>query len=215
MAVINKLKLMEIANRIALFKALSAHERDMIISMPGIVQVISQFTEFIRYGEYSENLYIILSGKASVYRDDKQIAQIGGGDFVGEVGFICHEARTASVVANEQLITLRISSSNFSRLPANLREKIKDRLIGGLVARVHRLNDEVIDLTDGLDILASQEQEQALEAQTEPTEAVTNHEQLSDGKTQASSDDIGQKKQGKNKVEVSTWQKHIATKNKS
>ena len=148
MAVINKLKLIEIANRITLFQDLSPHERGMIISMPDIIQVIPAGTKFICYGEYSENFFIILSGTANVYRGNKKIAQLAGGDFVGEVGFICHETRTASVIANEQLITLRINFHNFSRLPSSLREPIKDKLIGGLVTRVERLNDKVAELDD-------------------------------------------------------------------
>jgi CRP/FNR family cyclic AMP-dependent transcriptional regulator len=206
MAVINKLKLLEIANRIALFKALSPHERNMIISMPDIVHVIEATTEFIRLGEYSEYLYIILSGTATVYRGRNKIAQIGGGNFVGEVGFICRKARTASVIANEQLITLKISSSNFSRLPSSLREQIKDRLIGGLVNRVEGLNDDVINLNDELTKIQDEDQLQNQDDRGK--------EPISESEKDAKKEALLELEKTKKSVQNSTWQQHFGQKKK-
>ena len=143
---ITKLKLMEIANRVPLFKALSSHEKGQVIAINNIVKVIKQGTVFINYGDHNDNFYILLSGSASVYQHDRKIAQVKGGQFVGEVGFICGDPRTATVIADTDLVTFCIDRSRFMYLPATLREKIKDRLINGLVDRVEFMNDHIAQL---------------------------------------------------------------------
>lgn len=137
---ISKLKLIEIANRIPLFKALDAHEKEQVVSIPKIVKAIKAGERFITFGEHNDSFYILLSGMASVYQKEKKIAVVHGGQFVGEVGFICSEARTANVIADTDLITFRIDKTCFNHLPLVLRDKIKDKLINGLVDRVEEMN---------------------------------------------------------------------------
>lgn len=145
---ITKLKLMEIANRVPLFKALNSHEKGQVIAINNIVKVIKKGTIFINYGDHNDNFFILLSGSASVYQHDRKIAQVKGGQFVGEVGFICGDARTATVIADTDLVTFCIDRSRFMYLPATLREKIKDRLINGLVDRVEFMNDHIAQLDE-------------------------------------------------------------------
>lgn len=145
---ITKLKLMEIANRVPLFKALNSHEKGQVIAINNIVKVIKQGTIFINYGDHNDNFYILLSGSASAYQHNRKIAQVKGGQFVGEVGFICGDPRTATVIADSDLVTFCIDRSRFMYLPATLREKIKDRLINGLVDRVEFMNDHIAQLDE-------------------------------------------------------------------
>ena len=145
---ITKLKLMEIANRVPLFKALNSHEKGQVISINNIIKVIKQGTAFINYGDHNDNFYILLSGSASVYQHERKIAQVKGGQFVGEVGFICGDPRTATVIADTDLVTFCIDRNRFMYLPATLREKIKDRLINGLVDRVEFMNEHIAQLDE-------------------------------------------------------------------
>ncbi|MEW6984113.1 cyclic nucleotide-binding domain-containing protein [Colwelliaceae bacterium 6471] len=161
MGEITKLKLMEIANRIPLFKALSLHEKEKVITINNIVKVIKKDTKFIIYGDHDDSFYILLNGSAAVYKNDRKIATLNGGQFVGEVGFICREPSTSSVVAETDLITFFFTRDRFLNLPVSLREKIKDGLIGGLVNKIHGMNDEIEGLRQFIDSLEEETEKQA------------------------------------------------------
>ena len=143
MSELSKLKLMEIANRIPLFKALTLHEKEQIIAIKNIVKIIKKGTKFIVYGDHDDGFYILLNGSASVYRNDKKIAVVKSGQFVGEVGFICREPRSASVIADTNLITFFFTRECFLSLSLVLRDKVKDELIGGLVGRIQEMTEEI------------------------------------------------------------------------
>ncbi|GAA6171090.1 hypothetical protein NBRC116592_07600 [Colwellia sp. KU-HH00111] len=175
---LTKLKLMEIANRVPLFKALNAHEKGQVIAIDNIVKVIKKDTAFINYGDRNDNFFILLSGSASVYQHDHKIAKVKGGQFVGEVGFICGDPRTATVVADTDLVTFCIDRSRFMYLPATLREKIKDRLINGLVDRVESMNEHIAQLdkivshyqTSNTEVEQSSQAPQTAQANKSPAE---------------------------------------------
>ncbi len=152
MSDIPKSKLMEIANRVPLFKELSLSEKEQVISIQNIVKIIKKDKEFIVFGENDDKFYILLSGTANVIKKSRQISQIHGGQFVGEVGFMCGEPRTATIVANTNLVTFCIDRETFSLLPVSLRSKIKDRMINGLVERVEHLNGEIERLNKTIEL---------------------------------------------------------------
>ena len=158
MSELSKLKLMDIANKIPLFKELDPLEKEQIISIKNIVKVIKQDTKFIVDGEHDDGFYILLNGSASILQDDKKIAEVKGGQFVGEVGFICREPRSASVIANTDLVTFYITRQCFLDLPLTLRDKIKDQLIGGLVHRIQNMNREVARLQRAASIFTEEEE---------------------------------------------------------
>jgi CRP/FNR family cyclic AMP-dependent transcriptional regulator len=79
--------------------------------------------------------YIVLSGNASAHRNGYQVGTIDPGQFIGEVGFICSEARTATAFARNDMLLLKINRQNFQSLPIKIRETIEDKVIEGLVDR--------------------------------------------------------------------------------
>lgn len=70
------------------------------------------------------------------------------GQFIGEMAFICHEPRSASLTATKDIVLLPVKVEEMRRFPPRIREAIKDQIITGLVERVDRLNKETIRLED-------------------------------------------------------------------
>lgn len=141
-------KALEIISRISLFQDLEESERNLLVKIPDLFCHIPDDTLFITQGGFEENFYILLSGKAQIYLDLVPVAEVIPGDFIGELGFICNEPRTASAWTRQDSVFLRIDRTNFETLPIHLREKIKDRMIRGLVARVKAKNENYIELTN-------------------------------------------------------------------
>ncbi|WP_127023652.1 cyclic nucleotide-binding domain-containing protein [Rheinheimera mangrovi] len=149
MSYTNKLRLMEILARIPLFKDLQPADRELILQMPKAFESYSQGQALIKEGGYEPFFYIILSGQALVYHRQHQIGQLMPSQFVGEVGFICNEPRSATVIAETDMVLMKIDSDSFLRLPDRVQSAIKDKIIFGLTQRVAQLSERLIEL-DGV-----------------------------------------------------------------
>lgn len=145
---VSKLKLLEFLNRVDLFKALSPRDRNEIAHLPNLVVMIEKDEVFIKRGEYDSSFYILLSGEASVTVKNNHIANVGPGHFIGEVGFICNEPRSATVTSLSEIIGLRITKDLFDKLPVKVRIGIESKIIAGLVERVTEQNKKIVDLED-------------------------------------------------------------------
>ncbi len=73
-----------------------------------------------KQGEPGDAAYIIIDGEAGVDIASPQgairVANLGRNDFVGEIAILCDVPRTATVTANSDLETLKISKDLFFRL---------------------------------------------------------------------------------------------------
>lgn len=150
---ISKLKLLEFLNRIPLFKNLDANERKTVSNIPDLVVMIEKGNVFIKQNHLDSDFYILLNGEAEVTVDKQFIAKTTAGNFIGEVGFICNEPRSATVTAKTDIIALRVTRDLFDMLPLKVRESIKQKIINGLVDRVSKQNVKIIKLVEQVDVL--------------------------------------------------------------
>ena len=67
-------------------------------------------------GDTSYNLFVILSGKAEVYKDGKSVAELGPGDFFGEMGTVGDAPRSATVVSQKRMRILTLGARDVQRL---------------------------------------------------------------------------------------------------
>ena len=69
---------------------------------------VSEGHTLVREGDFSYELMAIEEGTAEVQRDGQTVAELGPGDFFGEIGVMQNEMRAATVVAKTpmRLITL-------------------------------------------------------------------------------------------------------------
>jgi CRP-like cAMP-binding protein len=76
--------------------------------------------EMFHQGDVADAAYIILDGKADVLvetpRGNLKVAEVGRDAFVGEIGILCDVPRTATIVATEDLTTLKITKDLFFRM---------------------------------------------------------------------------------------------------
>jgi CRP-like cAMP-binding protein len=67
-------------------------------------------------GDQSYNLFVILDGKAEVYKDGKSVAELGPGDFFGEMGTVGDAPRSATVVSQKRMRLLTLRGRDVQRL---------------------------------------------------------------------------------------------------
>lgn len=89
--------------------------------------------------EGAREAFVILSGRATVKRNGRKIAELGPGDAVGEFGLLDRGPRTATVVVDEPTEVLVIGPREFSALLADV-PSLSKKLLSALAAKVRELD---------------------------------------------------------------------------
>lgn len=142
---INPLKMAEMMNRLDFFRALSVNDKRRLIDEKLIkVRIYQNCESLIEYGGAGDEFFMLMSGQLNVLtKNRKKVAELKPGQFFGEVAFILGEQRTAHVVANGDAVVMVINHKTLKLMPVALRDRIKDKLIGGLIKRVAELNERL------------------------------------------------------------------------
>jgi CRP-like cAMP-binding protein len=72
--------------------------------------------ELVREGDYSYDVLVIEEGTARVERGGEQIAELGPGDIIGEMGVLERDQRNATVVATSSMLLMTLTSWDIRRL---------------------------------------------------------------------------------------------------
>jgi CRP/FNR family transcriptional regulator, cyclic AMP receptor protein len=83
---------------IPLFESLPRDQRRVVAQHADEIDV-DEGTELVRQGEFAYEFFVIESGGAEVLRDGEHIADLGPGDFLGEMGIVEKTVRNATVTA--------------------------------------------------------------------------------------------------------------------
>ena len=97
---------------IELFSSLSKKERRQIAQHADEIDV-PEGTQLLREGEFAYEFFVIEEGAAEVVRDGGHVADLGPGDFMGEMGIVGQTQRNASVVARSPLRVIVLTEQDF------------------------------------------------------------------------------------------------------
>jgi CRP-like cAMP-binding protein len=64
---------------------------------------ITEGEELLHQGDFAHEFMVVLEGRAEVTRDSESVAELGPGDFLGEVAALSKGQRNATVVARSQM----------------------------------------------------------------------------------------------------------------
>lgn len=91
-----------------------------------------------REGEVGREFMIIVEGTAVVRRNGRKIAELGAGDFLGELAVLSGAPRTADVIASTDMVLETLNRREFMSLLDESAAIAKKVLIGA-VKRLHDL----------------------------------------------------------------------------
>lgn len=101
--------------RVPLFSDLSKRELGRIVeNSKETVHVAGQTV--VTEGHEGAGFHLILSGEASVHRGGRKVVTLGPGEYFGEMALLDGGRRTATVVAETDLVTLYIAQWGFKPL---------------------------------------------------------------------------------------------------
>jgi CRP-like cAMP-binding protein len=95
--------------RVELFKGLPADAMRRIAERCGEID-FPPGRHIVTQGMIGNGLYIVVAGRARVVKGDEVVAELGPGDFFGELSVIDQLPRMASVIADEPTTCLALAS---------------------------------------------------------------------------------------------------------
>ena len=111
---------------IALFESLPAASRRVIAQHADEIDV-PEGTELVRQGEFAYEFFVIEDGAAEVLRDGERIAELGPGDFLGEMGIVGKTVRNATVVTTSPARVIVMTGQAF-RSVASTNPEVASRI---------------------------------------------------------------------------------------
>ena len=124
-----------------LFASLSAEAMVALESQLTPVALMSGEVLF-KEGEPSDSLYIVISGRLRVVsrapedQSERLVADLGHGEIVGEMGLVCDEPRSATVVAIRDTNLAKLTEAGLNRLAASCAQPIYSAIIRQLASRL-------------------------------------------------------------------------------
>jgi cAMP-dependent protein kinase regulator len=77
---------------------------------------VAEGDTLVREGDFSEDLIAIEEGTAAVKRGSETVAELGPGDFFGEIGVMKNEMRAATVVATSPMRLITLTHFDLKRM---------------------------------------------------------------------------------------------------
>jgi CRP-like cAMP-binding protein len=103
---------------VPLFESLDREHRRVIAQHADEIDV-GEGTQLVRQGEFAYEFFVIETGGAEVLRDGEHIADLGPGDFLGEMGIVGKAVRNATVTATSDSKVIVMTEQAFRSMSSS------------------------------------------------------------------------------------------------
>jgi CRP-like cAMP-binding protein len=122
---------------IPMFRSCTTEQLDRLAELGTAVSMTD--APVVSEGERGDNFYVITSGKGRVTRGGREVAELGPGDYFGELSLFDPAPRNATVSAVGPMSLVSLSRDSFvqalDEMPA-----IRDTVLHGMAHRIHELD---------------------------------------------------------------------------
>jgi CRP-like cAMP-binding protein len=105
----------ELLKRVPLFAGCSKKELRELAARTDEIDLKDGYV-LMREGRPGREFVVLVEGTAAVTKDGKNLAELGPGDWVGEIALLTNVPRTATVTATSPIRVLVITDRSFRRL---------------------------------------------------------------------------------------------------
>jgi CRP-like cAMP-binding protein len=124
---------------VPMFAHCSQEQLDLVAAL-GEADAYPEGRDIVQEGDAGDGFYVITGGRARVRRGGRDVAELGAGDYFGELSLFDPAPRNATVTASETVTCVVLSPDAFrealDRVPA-----VRDTLLHGMAHRIHELDE--------------------------------------------------------------------------
>ena len=150
----------EMIDNIPMCKNFSEEEKKIFVELDHSILNLKKGAVIIKQGEKlspAYPLYVLINGTVLVEKDGyrRSIATLEPGAIFGEMSFLSNKPRSSDVIANEDVLVIKMDNDFFQKINYELKDKIKNYLIEVLIERLNNVNEslkEVSNVARGLRI---------------------------------------------------------------
>src|SRR4029078_9328766 len=95
--------------------------------------------DVVTQGARGDDFFVITSGKGRVTRAGREVAELGPGDYFGELSLFDPAPRNATVAALGPMSLVSLSRDSFAQALDEM-PQIRDALLHGMAHRIHELD---------------------------------------------------------------------------
>ena len=122
--------------RVPLFAGLAKRDREQIAKWADEIDEPAGY-HLVDQGQWAHEFFVLLEGSVEVTKDGQHLADLGPGDFFGEIALVGHERRTASVQATTPVRAIVMHSRDFGAMRGEL-PTVCDRIETAIRERLPR-----------------------------------------------------------------------------
>jgi CRP/FNR family transcriptional regulator, cyclic AMP receptor protein len=104
---------------IPLFADLSHHDRKQVAQWADEVD-IAEGERLVHQGAFAHEFFAIIEGEAEVTREGEHLADLGPGDFFGEIALLEQDRRTATVTATSPMKVVVMFGRDFRQMESSM-----------------------------------------------------------------------------------------------
>ena len=87
-------------------------------------------------GEIDQTFYVIVGGKANVYKNNELVNTLGEGDCFGEVGLLRNENSSSSIKAGNDMLLMKLTTSDLDKMSTTLQAQFYKTIAHSIVQRL-------------------------------------------------------------------------------
>jgi len=99
-------------------------------------------------GEMDNSFYVVIAGEVGVNKGGTPVDVLGPGDCFGEMGYIAHRSRTASIIARSVVTVLKVKGTLIERASLNCQLRFHRIFLNTLVERLSLATQRIADASN-------------------------------------------------------------------
>ena len=143
------MKLIDSIDEIPMFKSFTENEKRIFAKLEHSLLGFKKDDVIIREGDTFTSLYLLIKGTILITKlgYNMPIAKLSQGALFGEMSFFTKKPRFSNVIANENVLVMKLDKAFFEKVNPEIKDKIKDYLIELLINRLDSMNESLIKIS--------------------------------------------------------------------
>jgi CRP-like cAMP-binding protein len=122
---------------IPMFRSCTTEQLDRLAELGTAVN--RSDADVVTEGDRGDDFFVITSGKGRVTRAGREVAELGPGDYFGELSLFDPAPRNATVAALGPMSLVSLSRDSFAQALDEM-PQIRDAILHGMAHRIHELD---------------------------------------------------------------------------
>ena len=142
----NEEQAFELIDQLSFFARFTEEEKRFLSTLESQIYKYFPADVIIKEGETDYSFFVLLKGVVAIVKNNPRqvtITKLKAGAIFGEIAYVAKRKRTTSVIADGDVIALKIDTKNIDTLKPDIPTKLKDNLIEILVRRLETMNEQV------------------------------------------------------------------------